>query len=88
MQTLTIEVADWSRSQVAELSDLPPDMTVGEVLEEVQDAMSLPREAYHLLFGGDKLNRSTTLEELGVQSGDELTIAPEVSAGLYVQNIP
>lgn len=82
MQTLSIEVTDWSRSQFAELSDLPPDMTVGEVLDEVQDAMSLPREPYHLLFDGDKLNRSATLEELGVESGDELTIAPEVSAGL------
>jgi hypothetical protein len=74
-------VTDWSRSQVAELSELAPDMTVGEVLDEVRDAMSLPREPYHLLFGGDKLNRSATLEELGVKSGDELTIAPEVSAG-------
>jgi Ubiquitin-2 like Rad60 SUMO-like len=81
MQTLTIEVTDWSRSQVAELSDLPPDMTVGEVLDEVQDAMSLPREPYHLLFDGEKLNRSATLEELGVETGNELTIAPEVSAG-------
>jgi hypothetical protein len=82
MHTLTIEVADWSRSQVAELSDLPLDMTVGEVLDEVQDAMSLPREPYHLLFEGEKLNRGATLDELGVESGDELTIAPEVSAGL------
>ena len=81
MQTLTIEVADWSRSQVAELSDLSPDMTVGEVLDEVQDAMSLPREPYHLLFDGEKLNRTATLEELGVETGNELTIAPEVSAG-------
>ena len=86
MQTLTIDVADWSRSQVAELSDLSPDMTVGEVLEEVQDAMSLPREAYHLLFEGDKLNRTATLEELGVESGDEMTIAPEVSAGRPLVN--
>jgi hypothetical protein len=81
MQTITIEVADWSRSQIAELSDLPLDMSVGEVLDEVQDAMSLPHEPYHLLFDGDKLNRSATLAELGVETGDELTIAPEVSAG-------
>ena len=81
METLTIEVTDWSRSQVAELSELPLDMTVGEVLDEVQDAMSLPREPYHLLFDGEKLNRSATLEEVGVETGNELTIAPEVSAG-------
>jgi hypothetical protein len=82
MHTLTIEVTDWSRSQIAELSDLPLDMTVGEVLDEVQDAMSLPREPFHLLYEGDKLNRSATLDEAGVKSGDTLTIAPEVSAGI------
>jgi hypothetical protein len=81
MQTLTIDVTDWSRSQTAQLSDLPVDMTIGELLDEVHEAMSLPREPYHLLFDGDKLNRSATLEEAGVESGDELTIAPEVSAG-------
>ena len=83
MQTLTLEVTDWSRSQIAELTDLPPDMTVGEVLDEVQDAMSLPREPFHLLYDGDKLNRSATLDEVGVKSGDTLTIAPEVSAGVF-----
>jgi hypothetical protein len=81
MQTLTIEVSDWSRSQVAELADLPIETTIAEVLDEVQDALSLPREPYHLLFDGEKLNRTTTLEELGITSGDEFTIAPEVSAG-------
>jgi hypothetical protein len=81
MQTLTIEVTDWTRSQVAQLSDLPFDMTVGQVLDEVQDAMSLPREAFHLLLDGQKLNRSATLEEAGLETGHELTIAPEVSAG-------
>jgi hypothetical protein len=87
MQTLTIEVTDWSRSQVAELSDLPPDITVGEVLDEVQDVMSLPREPYHLLFDGEKLNRSATLEEVGVETGNELTIAPEVSAGRFPTSV-
>jgi len=81
MQTMTIEVADWSRSQVAELADIPPDMTVGELLDEVQEAMSLPRDNFHLLHDGEKLNRSATLQEIGVEPGDELTIAPEVSAG-------
>jgi hypothetical protein len=81
MQTLTIEVSDWSRSQFAELTDIPGETTVAEVLDEVQDALSLPREPYHLLYDGEKLNRTTTLEELGIESGDEFTIAPEVSAG-------
>ena len=81
METMTIDVTDWSRSQVAELADLPEETTVGELLDELEDAMSLPRENYHLLFNGEKLNRTETLSGAGVQSGSELTIAPEVSAG-------
>lgn len=80
MQTLTLEIADWSRSQVAELNDLPADMTVEELIEEAQEAMSLPGR-YHLLREGEKLTGGATLGEAGVISGDELTIAPEVSAG-------
>jgi hypothetical protein len=81
MQTMTIDVTDWSRSQVAELPDLPQETTVGELLDELEDAMALPRKNYHLLFNGEKLNRSETLLDAGVESGAELTIAPEVSAG-------
>lgn len=82
MQTLTLEISDWSRSQVAEMAEIPSDLTVGELTDEVQDAMSLPRENYHILYAGEKLSRSSTLEEIGIESGEELTIAPEVSAGL------
>jgi hypothetical protein len=81
MQTLTVEIADWSRSQVAELNDVPFDITVEELLEDAQEAMSLPGDTYHLLREGEKLARGSTLAEAGVESGDELTIAPEVSAG-------
>ena len=80
-QTLTVEIADWSRSQVAELNEILPSMTVEELLGEAQDAMALSGDEYHLLLEGEKLARSATLEEAGVESGDELTIAPEVSAG-------
>ena len=43
--------------------------------------MALPDQNYHALFEGEKLNRSATLEEIGIESGEELTIAPDVSAG-------
>jgi len=43
--------------------------------------MSLSGGSYQLLFDGEKLSQGTTLAEIGVESGDELTIAPEVSAG-------
>jgi Ubiquitin-2 like Rad60 SUMO-like len=81
MQTVTLDVADWGRSQVAELENIPLDTTVGEILEEARETMSLSGGSYQLLFDGEKLSQDTTLVEIGVESGDELTIAPEVSAG-------
>ncbi len=83
MSTMTIEVKDWSASRRAKLNDLPGDMTVAELIGEVRDAMSLPRDTpYHLIHDGTKLHRSATLEEGGVCAESDLTIAPEVSAGV------
>ena len=82
MTTLALDVADWNASRHAELPEVPPDLTVGELIGEVRDAMSLPRDTpYELIYRGAKLNRAATLEEVGVETGEELTIAPEVSAG-------
>ena len=82
MTTLTVRVTDWSRSQPGtEFLDIPSDVTIGELLDQAQEAMALPDQNYHALFEGEKLNRSATLEEIGIESGEELTIAPDVSAG-------
>ena len=82
MATMSLAVVDWDRSRKADLSDVPADSTVGEVLSEVREAMSLPRETpYHMIHGGAKLQRTLTLEEAGIEDGEEVTIAPEVSAG-------
>ena len=82
MSTMTVEVKDWSASRRAELADVPEDMTVAELIGEVREAMSLPRDTpYHLIHDGAKLHRGTTLEQAGVRAESELTIAPEVSAG-------
>ncbi len=82
MRTLELDVVDWSHSLRAGLPAVPADSTVGALLDEVKEAMVLPEETpYHLLYGGQKLNNVQTLEEIGVQSGEEITIAPEVSAG-------
>jgi len=55
---------------------------VGELLQEIREAMHLGRETlYHLIYGGAKLNRMNTLAEAGLQDGEEVTVAPEVSAG-------
>jgi hypothetical protein len=82
MRTLELEVVDWSQSHRAELAELPSDMMVSDLLADLKDAMALPRDTpFHLLYDGVKLAGSSTLEEIGIESGEELTIAPEVSAG-------
>src|SRR3990172_6764897 len=117
MAVVSLSVVDWNRSRRAELSEVPADSTVGELLSDVREAMSLPRETpYHLIYGGQKLHRTLTLEEAGgggggeemrlrgetpynliywgqklhrtltleeagLDEGEEVTIAPEVTAG-------
>ena len=82
MTTLTVRVSDWSRSLPgAEFLDVPSDMTVGEIVNEATEVMALPNQNYHAIYEGEKLSRSTTLDEIGIESGEELTIAPDVSAG-------
>jgi len=83
MSTLSLEVADWNQSRRAELDEVPDDLTVAELIGEVREAMALPHDTpYELIYQGEKLARGSTLEEAGVHSGEALTIAPEVSAGL------
>jgi hypothetical protein len=79
---LSLSVVDWNRTRRADLSEVPTYTTVAELLSAVKDALNLPRETlYHLLWGGEKLNRSATLDETGLEDGAEVTVAPEVSAG-------
>ena len=83
MSTLALEVTDWNASRRAALDEVPDDLTVAELIGELRDSLSLPHDTpYHLIYQGEKLSRGATLEEAGIQSGEELTIAPEVSAGL------
>jgi hypothetical protein len=82
MGALNLAVWDWSRSRSAELSGVPSDLTVGELLSEVKEEMQLPTDTpYHLIYDGEKLNRAFTLDEIGLADDAEVTIAPEVSAG-------
>ena len=84
MSTLALEVSDWNAARRAELDEVPGDLTVAELIGEVRDAMALPRDTpYEMIYGGEKLSRGSTLEEIGIRSGEELTIAPEVSAGAH-----
>lgn len=82
MAALNLSVVDWNRSRKADLSEVPSNTTVAELLDEVREGMNLPRDTpYHFIYGGEKLHRSLTLDEVGIEDGEEVTIAPEVSAG-------
>lgn len=82
MATLALEVTDWNASRRAELPEVPDDLEVSNLIDEVREALNLPRDTpYSLIHDGQKLNRADTLQEAGVRTGEELTIAPEVSAG-------
>ena len=82
MNAMSLNIVDWNRSRKAEIADVPSSTTVGELLQEIREAMHLGRETlYHLIYGGAKLNRTSSLEEAGLQDGEEVTVAPEVSAG-------
>lgn len=82
MSALTLAVVDWNGSNRAELDDVPSDTTVGELVADVKRAMELPsRTPYDLIHDGRKLPRALTLEEAGLTGGEEMTVAPEVSAG-------
>jgi hypothetical protein len=81
MSALALDVVEWNRSRRAELSDVPADTTVGELLSEISEAMALGESRYHLIYEGQRLHSHQTLDEIGIEAGDEVTIAPEVSAG-------
>jgi hypothetical protein len=82
MQALNLKLSDWNGTQTLDLSDVSPETTAGEILADVTDYLHLsPGTPYHLIYQGQKLNRSSSLEEVGVEDGDEVVIAPEVSAG-------
>lgn len=80
---MTVAIVDWSRSRgAAEFTDLDGDTTVSELLADAREALRLPREGeYTLIRGNDKLARTATLDEIGIQDQETLEISPEVAAG-------
>jgi hypothetical protein len=82
MRTLNLAVTDWAGNQGTRLEDVPVDMTVGDLLAEIKEELGLPpRTPYHLVHHDTKLSHGLTLEEVGVKDDEEVTVAPEVSAG-------
>jgi len=82
MDALSLAVEYWSGSPRAEFTQVPSDITVGELLREVTEAMRLPRRTpFKLVRSKRELPRAHTLKELGIENGTTLEVAPEVSAG-------
>lgn len=81
--SMSLSVTDWSRSRgAAEFVDLDGATTVSELLAEAREALRLPRDGeYSLIRGNEKLARTATLDDLGIQDRETLEISPEVSAG-------
>ncbi|MBM3320561.1 MAG: hypothetical protein FJY73_07790 [Candidatus Eisenbacteria bacterium] len=87
--TLAIEATDVSRQKKFSLSDLEEEMTVGELVENLLEAMRMPAAdtagrplAYHarLEREGRHLHASETVGE-ALESGDLLTLLPNIEAG-------
>ena len=73
---------DWNESKRVTLEKVARGATIGEVLTTAVRSMGLPlRSAFQLELRGRHLNRSETLDELGIETNDTLRVVPEVSAG-------
>lgn len=82
MSAVNVSVLDWTESRRADLEEVPTATTVGELLDSVKEAMALPSGTpYDLIRRDEKLPRGMTLEQVGVEDGEELTVTPLVSAG-------
>ncbi len=78
----TLTFVDWQQSKRVELENVPRSATVGETLSAAVRAMELPfKSAFQAAFRGRQLNRAETLDEAGLDSGHEVRVVPEVSAG-------
>jgi hypothetical protein len=85
---LELQVADVTGQKRANVRDVPPDSTVGELIQEVVQEMKLSRNdaagrplVFHALLEreGRHLHSSEKLTE-AVQTGDHLVLHPNVDA--------
>ncbi len=73
---------DWEDSRRVHLDSVPRSATVGEVVGESVRALQLPFSSFfQAVLRGRELNHSDTLDEIGIESDDEIELVPEVSAG-------
>jgi hypothetical protein len=81
-ETFDLKITNWENTRRAHLDAVPRDATVGEAVNEAVRAMQLPtRSFFQALVRGRQVNHGDTLEELGIDSDDEIQLVPDVSAG-------
>jgi hypothetical protein len=77
-----VRLADWEGSRQAVLEAVPRRSTVGQVVREAVRFLGLPLDRLHqAVLRGRELDPSSTLDEAGIESDDELSLVAEVSAG-------
>jgi hypothetical protein len=82
MTLKTLRGTDWTRQRRACVSQLTEEVTVGEVVDELVQALSLPADTpYAARVEDRKLNKTDALGDLDLPDEAELVLAPEVSAG-------
>lgn len=89
MPNLTLRVSDISGSRVHDV-ETPDDIAVNRILMVLVERMNLPFHSpdgqimsyklHHRRTGSQLLDKQT-LAQAGVQSGDELRLQPEITAG-------
>jgi len=73
---------DWEGARSAHLEAMPRSATVGQAVAEAVRALELPFSSfYKALHDGRELNHGDTLDEIGLETDDDLDLVPEVSAG-------
>jgi len=86
---VTLHVRDVSRQKLVRVDDVPPDATVGELIEGLLDRMNLPQHDadgrplnYHarLEREGRHLHASEFVNDV-LRTGDELVLQPNIQAG-------
>ena len=63
------------------LIDVEPNMTIGSIKEELQQREGISVQQQRLLFRGQNLNDTTTIETAGIQAGDVLHMVLALRAG-------
>lgn len=85
----TLNVVDWCRQKKAVIQgEIDGETRIGEITSMAIHALDLPQNVPYSAFvtttEGDKeqkLNKSDTIADTRLKEGDELMVAPEVSAG-------